>query len=174
MPYSPIQLEALHLISKYYKREEPLTIIPYEAAVELFEHRAEDVFKSLEREGVLLFIDSSFDCFKLKVFISTFDNFENSTELSTLSSSIVSINLNVTINQYISQIEQNPTSNPEIIDLLCEIRDELNESITKKKRIKSSLITRVRENLKTETVIADVLNKILIQIPIDHLFQYLL
>ena len=77
MAYSPIQLKALELISIYYVPGESCTIIPYSDAYSHFEHRAKDVFKSLEDNGSILYISDSFESYKLKVYPATFENYQN-------------------------------------------------------------------------------------------------
>lgn len=168
MAYSPIQLQALQLISKFYTPGEPRTIIPYSEAYSLFQHRAEDVFKSLEVEGLILYISGSFDSYQLQVYTSTFDQIKQDSESTTPSSTTTTINLNITINQYISQISQNTQQDQDVIELLQEIRDYVGDSIAQKKKLDDSWISKIHNAISTYPLLANVISKVTIDVPLKY------
>lgn len=171
MPYTPVQLQALKLISKYYCGEPDVTI-PYPEAYSLFDHRALDVFKNLESEGILLVQSYSYDNYVLKVFINTFDDLQNGAELSTLSSNIVIINLNVTFNQCIQQIESNNQCDQESVDLLRAIKDDLDLVLNNKKScIDHGLWSRFKSKVASSDTLKQVLSGYIVQVPLGILYN---
>ena len=171
MPYNPVQLQALKLISKYYHGE-PTVIIPYSEAHSLFNHRALDVFENLEGEGVLLVQSYSYDRYVLTVYINTFENLQNGAELSTLSSNIVIINLNITFNQCIHQIESNNQCDQESINLLRAIKDDLELVLNNQKTsVDQGLWSRFKSKVASSDTLKQVLSGYIVQVPLAILSQ---